>query len=267
MSDNVVIGVSASPSTRPSSVIRDTVALIGRSLRLTRRNLDSLFTGLLLPVLLMLLFVYILGGAIQTGTSYVTYVVPGVLLLCAGFVAANTAVTVNHDMTGGVIDRFRSMDINGAAFLASHVTASVIRDILSTAIVFTVALLIGFRADASPLEWLGAAGILLLFIGAISWLGAALGLLTKSPEAAGNVTFVMVFLPYPSSAFVPIKTMPFWIQGFANNQPVTPVIDTVRGLLLHTPLGSSPWYAIAWCVSIMLVSVLFASILFRRRSA
>ena len=245
----------------------DSLTMVGRSLRLTMRTPDALLTSLLLPVMLMLLFVYLFGGAIQTGTRYVTYVVPGVLLLCAGFGSATTAVTVSNDMTGGIVDRFRSLDVGGAAVLAGHVAASVARNLASTVLVFGVAFLIGFRPSAQPLDWLAAGGVLLVFMLAISWLSAAIGLLARSPEAAGGFTFFMAFLPYPSSAFVPIETMPTWLHGFAENQPVTPVIETLRGLLLGTPVGTSPWQALAWCLGILVASVALAGVLFRRRTA
>jgi ABC-2 type transport system permease protein len=244
-----------------------TAVMVGRSLRLSMRNLEALLTSLMLPILLMLLFVYLFGGAIQTGTDYVTYVVPGVLLLCAGFGAASTAVSVSQDLKGGIIDRFRSMDIGGVPILAGHVAASVVRNITSTVLVLAIAFLIGFRPSAGPADWLAAGGVLLLFILAISWLSAAVGVLVKSPEAAGGFAFFMVFLPYPSSAFVPVATMPTWIHGFANNQPVTPVIETLRGLLLEGPMGSSPWLALAWCGGIMVASVALSGVLFRRRTA
>jgi ABC-2 type transport system permease protein len=240
--------------------------MVGRCLRLSRRNVDAMMTSLMLPIMLMLLFVYLFGGAIHTGTRYVTYVVPGVLLLCAGFGSSLTAVSVSHDMSGGIIDRFRSMDIGGPSVLAGQVTASVVRNAASTVLVFGVAFLIGFRPAAGPLQWLAAAGVLLLFILAISWFSAAVGLLAKSPEAAGGFTFLVMFLPYPSSAFVPIDTMPSWIHGFARNQPVTPVIETLRGLLLNTPVGTSPWRALAWCAGILIASVALSSVLFRRRA-
>lgn len=245
----------------------DWAAMAGRSLRMARRNVDVLLTSLLLPVLLMLLFVYLFGGAIQTGTRYVTYVVPGVLLLCAGFGASMTAVSVTTDMTGGIIDRFRSLDVTGPAILAGHVAASVVRNLASTVLVFGVAFLIGFRPNAGPLDWLAAAGVLLLFILAISWLSAAVGLLARSPEAAGGFSFLVMFLPYPSSAFVPIETMPAWIHGFAQHQPVTPVIETLRGLLLGLPVGTSPARAVAWCLGILVASVAVSGVLFRRRTA
>jgi ABC-2 type transport system permease protein len=245
----------------------DSLTMAGRSLRLTMRTPDALLTSLLLPIMLMLLFVYLFGGAIQTGTEYVTYVVPGVLLLCAGFGASMTAVSVSQDMTGGIVDRFRSLDVAGTAVLAGHVAASVARNLASTVLVFGVAFLIGFRPSAEPLDWLAAGGVLLAFMLAISWLSAAFGLLARSPEAAGGFTFLMAFLPYPSSAFVPIDTMPSWLHGFANNQPVTPVIETLRGLLLDSPVGNSPWLALAWCGGILVASVALAGVLFRRRTA
>jgi ABC-2 type transport system permease protein len=251
------------------AAVADALTMAGRCLRLTRRNLDALLTSLLLPVmlLLLLLFVYLFGGAIQTGTRYVTYVVPGVLLLCAGFGASMTAVSVTDDMNGGIVDRFRSMDVSGASVLFGHVAASLVRNLASTVLVFGVAFLIGFRPSAGPLDWLAAAAVLLLFILAISWLAAAVGLLARSPEAAGGFTFLIMFLPYPSSAFVPIGTMPTWIHGLADNQPITPVIETLRGLLLGTPLGTSPWKALAWCLGILVTSAALSGVLFRRRTA
>lgn len=172
------------------------VTMEERSLRISIRNLDALFSGLALPVMLMLFFVYLLGGAIQTGTAYVTYVVPGVLLLCAAFGASLTAVSVSNDMKGGVIDRFRSMDVSGAAILGGHVIASLARNAVATMLVLVVAFLIGFRPQAGPADWLAVAGVLLAFILAMSWLSAAVGLLTRSPEAASGFTFFVIFLPY-----------------------------------------------------------------------
>jgi ABC-2 type transport system permease protein len=223
--------------------------------------------SLVLPVMLMVLFVYLFGGAIQTGTAYVTYVVPGVILLATGFASAQTAVSVSQDMKGGIIDRFRSMDVGGAAVLSGHVVASVLRNAVATAVVFGVALLIGFRPAADAWAWLAAIGVLLAFMLAISFLSAAIGLLANNPEAAAGFTFFVAFLPYPSSAFVPIDTMPSWLHGLATHQPVTPVIETLRGLLLDTPVGSSPVRALAWCVGILLVSVALATVLFRRKTS
>jgi ABC-2 type transport system permease protein len=237
-----------------------------RCLRLSRRNPEALLTSLMLPVMLLLLFVYLFGGAIETGTRYVTYVVPGLLLLCAGYGASITAVSVANDMTGGIVDRLRSLDVGGAAFLAGHVTASVARNAASTTLVLAVGLLIGFRPHADALEWVAAAGVLLAFVLALSWVAAVIGLLARSPEGANAFTFFVMFLPYPSSAFVPVATMPSWIQGFAEHQPVTPVIETIRGLLLGTPAGSSPWQALAWCAALLTIAITLAGVLFRRRT-
>jgi ABC-2 type transport system permease protein len=250
---------------RPPSFTGDTRAMVGRSVRLSIRNVDALFTALALPVMLMLLFVYLFGGAIETGTEYVTYVVPGVILLCAGFGSSLTAVAVTQDMKGGIMDRFRSMDVGGAAVLAGHVVASIARNLLSTVLVLAVAFLIGFRPAAGLVDWLAAIGVLLLFVLAFSWVSAAVGLIARSAEAAGAFGFFVTFLPYPSSAFVPIDTMPSWIRGFAEYQPFTPVIESVRGLLLDTPVGNAPWLALAWCGGIIVVAVAASGFLFRRR--
>jgi ABC-2 type transport system permease protein len=246
----------------------DVLTLSGRCLRLSRRNVEAVLTSLMLPVMLMLLFVYLFGGAIETGTAkYVTYVVPGLLLLCAGYGASVTAVSVSHDMSGGIVDRFRSLDVGGAAVLGGHVAASVVRNAASTVLVLGVGVLVGFRPHASALDWLAAAALLLAFVVALSWFAAVIGLLAKTPEGASGFTFFVMFLPYPSSAFVPVHTMPGWIQGFATHQPVTPVIETLRSLLLGTPAGANPWQAVAWCAGILAVSVALSAALFRRRTA
>jgi len=247
--------------------VSDALTMTARCFRLTRRQLDALLTSLLLPVLLMLLFVGLFGGAIHTGTRYVTYVVPGVLLLCAGYGASLTAVSVSQDMTGGIVDRFRSMDVRGSAILAGHIAASVARNTASTILVFGVACLIGFRPHAGLAGWLAAAGVLLTFILAMSWLAAAFGLAVKTPEAANGFMFVVAFLPYASSAFVPVATMPSWIRGFASHQPVTPATQTIRGLLLGTPVGSNPWLALGWCGGLLVLAVVLSGWLFRRRTA
>jgi ABC-2 type transport system permease protein len=257
------------PALSPRSALSPSPALImiGRSLRLTRRNTDALVTALILPVMLMLLFVYLFGGAIHTGTAYVNYVLPAVLVLCAGFGSALTAVGVSTDVTGGIVDRFRSLDVGGTAFLAGHVVASAVRNAVSTILVLGVALAIGFRPHGGPLGWLAAAGILLAFIVAISWLAAVVGLLASSPEAANGATFAMLFLPYASSGFVPIATMPTWLRGFARHQPATPVIDSLRAHLMGVPAGSSTWQALAWCGGILAASAAASAVAFQRRTA
>jgi ABC-2 type transport system permease protein len=248
------------------------LVMTGRALRLNWRNVDALLTALILPVMLMLLFVYLFGGAIHVGTAYVNYVVPGVLVLCAGFGSALTAVRVCTDMTDGIVDRFRSMNIGGVAFLTGHVVASVVRNTISTLLVLGVAFAIGFRPHAGPAGWLVAGGVLLAFILAISWLSAVIGLLAGSPDAANGATFAVLFLPYASSGFVPIATMPTWLRGFARHQPATPVIDAVRSHLMSSSLmsqsaGNSTWVALAWCGGILAVSAAASAYLFQRRAA
>lgn len=249
-----------------SDTVTHALTLTGRGIRLSRRNVDAVITALALPVMLMLIFVYFFGGAIDTGTDYVTYVVPGVLLLCAGFGSSATAVRVAEDMKEGIIDRFRSLDVGATPILASHVAASTARNLLSTGLVLGVAFLIGFRPSASAAGWLAALGVLLAFVLAISWLSAAVGLLARTPEAASGFTFLMMFLPYPSSAFVPIDTMPAWLHGFADHQPVTPVIESLRGLLLDQPVGTAPALALAWCAGLLAVAAGLSGALFRVRT-
>ena len=244
-----------------------TAVMISRCVRLSRRNVDALLTSLVLPVLLMLLFVYLFGGAIETGSAYVTYVVPGVLLLCAGFGAAGTAVSVTTDLTEGMIERLRTMDVGATSILAGHVVASVARNLVATTLVLAVAVAIGFRPAVAPLRWLAATGLLVLFVLAVSWVSAAFGLLARTPEAASGYTFLVMFLPYPSSAFVPVETMPRWLRGFAEHQPVTPVIESLRGLLLDMPVGSAPAHALAWFLGILALGVVLSAVLFRRRVA
>lgn len=252
---------------RPASPLGDLSVMVRRATRLTMRNGDALISSLALPIMLMLLFVYLFGGAINTGTEYVTYVVPGVILLCASFGASLTAVAVTNDMTNGIMDRFRSMDVRGAAVLGGHVAASTARNLVSTMLVLGVAFLIGFRPSASPVEWLAAIGMLVVAILALSWASAAVGLLAKTPEAASGFTFFVMFLPYPSSAFVPVETMPSWIHGFAEHQPFTPLIESLRGFLLDAPVGNSPWIALGWCAGLIVVSIVLSGYLFKRRTA
>jgi ABC-2 type transport system permease protein len=241
------------------------MALTGRCVRISLRQLDALITALVLPVLLMLMFVGLFGGAIDVGTRYVQYVVPGVIVLCAGFGSATTAVSVAQDMRSGMVDRLRAMDVGGRAILAGHVAASVVRNAITTAVVIAVALAIGFRPGATVGEWAAAAGVLLAFMFAVSWLAAAIGLLARSPEAANGFSFLVSFLPYPSAAFVPVATMPGWIQGFAGAQPVTRIVESLRGLLLGAPGGSTA-VALAWCACIALASIVAAGVLFRSRA-
>jgi ABC-2 type transport system permease protein len=237
-----------------------------RTMRHIIRNLDTLITSIILPVIILLMFVFVFGGAINTGTEYINYVVPGILLLCAGFGSSSTAVAICTDMLGGIIDRFRSLPIASSSVLTGHVVASLVRNLISTTVVVLVAVVIGFRPTAGPLAWLAALGILMLFVLAISWLSVVLGLIANSTDAASGFSFFMMFLPYISSAFVPTDTMPRFLHVFAEHQPVTPVIETLRGLLLGTPIGNSAWLAIAWCGGIALVSFAAARAIFNRRA-
>ncbi|UPK75412.1 ABC transporter permease [Nocardioidaceae bacterium SCSIO 66511] len=247
--------------------LTDSRVMIVRSLRHTARNLDMMLTAVMLPVVLMLLFVYVFGGAMNTGTEYVNYVVPGIILLCAGFGASSTATSVAGDMENGIIARFRSMPIASSSVLVGHVVASVVRNLVATTLVVGVAFAVGWRPQASLVEWVAAIGMVVLFVLAISWLAAGFGLLVKSVEAANAFTFVLMFLPYVSSAFVPTETMPSALHGFAEHQPVTPIIETLRGLWMGTPIGNDAWLALAWCAGILIASYLWAAWLFRRQTS
>jgi ABC-2 type transport system permease protein len=243
----------------------DSLVFVGRSVRHSARSIDAVMVAVLLPVLILLLFVYVFGGAIDTGAGhYVDYVVPGIVLLCAGYGSATTAVSVNQDMTTGVIDRFRSLPIASSGVLTGHVVASVLRNLLSTVIVLGVALLIGFEPRAGVLDWLGVAGVLLAFMVAISWLAACFGLLASSAEGAGAFSFAIMFLPYVSSAFVPTSSMPAALRAIGDRQPVTPIVETLRGLMLGTPVGSHAFVALAWCGGLAAVGIVSAGLLFRR---
>ena len=249
------------------AALDDAGIMIGRSLTHARRALDTLLIGVLLPVLLLLLFVYVFGGAIAPDGRYLTYVVPGIVLLCAGYGAASTGVPVANDMTTGAIDRFRSMPILRSAVLIGHVTASLIRNLFSTLLVLLVAFAIGFRPTAGPLDWLLALAVLTLFILGMSWVSVCFGLLASSVESASSFSFAILFLPYLSSAFVPVETMPRALRGFAEHQPLTPVIETLRGLMIGTPVAASAWTAVAWFGTILAVAYASATYLFNRRTA
>lgn len=251
---------------RTPSFLTTNAVFIGRSLRHSLRNVEALLMAIMLPILLMLLFTYIFGGAIDPTGNYVNYVVPGIILLCAGFGSSSTAVDVATDMTNGIIDRFRTMPIRATGVITGHVAASVARNILATCIVILVALLVGFEPSASIVEWLAAFGLIVLFILTFTWLFAAIGLVTGSPSAASGYGFILLFLPYLSSAFVPTNTMPSWMQGFANHQPITPVIETVRALLSGTPVGNSGWIAVLWCAGILLLALIWSAAAFRKKS-
>lgn len=251
-------------------LLRDVSTMTVRGLRLVSRDLDAMITAVVLPVIILLMFVLVFGGAMDTGTGYINYVTPGVILLAAGFGAASTAAAVEHDMSSGMVERLRSMPVTAWTVLSGHVAASLVKNLVTTAIVFGVSILMGFRPEASALEWLAAVGMILLFVGWITWLAALVGVLVRSPEAAGGFSFFVMFLPYVSSAFVPVDTLPGWLRGFAEHQPVTPVIETVRGLLggdaagVADPVGSAV-LAVVWCLGLGLLFAVAAGLAFRAR--
>ena len=261
------IAVPAAPAPRPR--LRGFTAesvFVRRSMTQSLRDGESLSMSIILPVMLMLLFTFVFGGALDPAGSYVDYVVPGIILLCAGFGAATTATYVARDMSSGIIDRFRTMPLRSGAVLTGHVISSLVRNLLATAVVIGVALLVGFRPSAGVAAWVGATAVIALYILAITYLFAAIGLAAGSPEAASGYGFILLFLPYLSSAFVPVDTMPTWLQWFADNQPITPIIETIRGLLMGTDLGTEPLWALGWCALIIAVSAVWGAWLFGRKS-
>jgi ABC-2 type transport system permease protein len=214
----------------------------------------------------MLMFTYVFGGAIQSDGKYVDYVVPGLILLCAGFGAASTAVDVSHDMESGIMDRFRTMRIRSWVAITGHVVSSLVRNLLATGVVIGVAIAIGFRPSGTVFDWVEAVGIVALYILAITYLFAAIGLAAGSTEAANGYGFILMFLPYLSSAFVPVDTLPVWLRGVAENQPITPIIETIRGLLMGTELGDSPVKALGWCALILVAAIVWAAVMFRAKA-
>ncbi len=254
------------PAARTVSPWTSSAVFVGRSVRHSLRDIDALTMAIVLPVMLMLLFTFVFGGAIDGGGNYVDYVVPGIILLCAGFGASSTAVDVAQDMSNGIVDRFRTMPLRSRGVITGHVVASLLRNLFATGVVIGVALALGFRPTAGPLAWLGALGVVALFILAITWLFAAIGLAASSPAAASGYGFAVLFVPYLSSAFVPTETMPVWLRWVADNQPVTPIIETIRALLFSRDPGDHLWWALGWCVLIAAGAYAWAAWLFRRRS-
>ncbi|MFI6046530.1 ABC transporter permease [Nocardia sp. NPDC051321] len=247
-----------------ATVYTDSAVMFRRAVRHTLRSRDTLLISLLLPVLIMLLFVYVFGGAIQVDGPYIDYVIPGIILLCTGFGASITATSVATDLRTGAVDRFRTLPIYRQALLAGHVGEGVLRNMIAVAIVLVVGVLLGFRPTANLFAWLGALAIIVLFVHAITWIAVALGLLAQNPEAAGGFTYAIMFIPYISSAFVPTASMPSWLRRFAEHQPATPVIDTLRALLYGTESGAL--LAVLWSIGLAIVGYLCAAMLFARRS-
>ncbi|WP_059043121.1 ABC transporter permease [Paenibacillus rubinfantis] len=253
-------------SVQPASSWTTNWVFIGRGIRHSLRDVDAMVMAIALPVMLMLLFTYVFGGALDPTGNYVDYVVPGIILLCAGFGASGTAVKVAEDISNGVIERFRTMPIQSLGVITGHVAASLVRNLVATAIVIGVALLVGFRPSVGLGAWLGAAGVIVLFILAITWLFAAIGLVAGSASAASGYGFILLFLPYLSSAFVPTRSMPQWLQGFATHQPITPAIETIRGLLTGLPIGTNAWWAVGWCLLLIVGAFVWCRVSFHQRS-
>ncbi len=254
------------PARSTVSPLTSTSVFIGRSIRHSLRNVEALTMAVVLPVMLMLLFTFVFGGALDAGGGYVDYVVPGIILLCAGFGASSTAVDVAEDMSNGIVDRFRTMPLRSRGVITGHVVASLVRNLVATGVVIGVALLVGFRPTAGPAEWIATLAVVALFILAITWLYAGLGLAAKNPTAASGYGFALLFLPYLSSAFVPTDTMPEWLQWVAENQPITPIIETIRAFLFGADPGSDLWWALGWCAAIIAGAYVWAAWLFRRKA-
>jgi ABC-2 type transport system permease protein len=244
----------------------DTAVLLGRSLRHIARSPDTIITTAVMPIAFMLLFVYVFGGAIETGTgSYVNYLLPGILLITIASGISYTAFRLFLDMQGGIFERFQSMPIARSSVLWAHVLTSLVANLVSLVVVVLVALLMGFRTGTSLLGWLAVAGILVLFTLALTWIAVIPGLTAKSVDGAGAFSYPLVFLPFVSSAFVPTASMPGPVRAFAEHQPVTAIVNAIRDLFAQEPVGSGIWTALAWCVGILVVAYLFANLTYRRK--
>ena len=247
-------------------VLGDTAVLTGRSLRHITRSLDTIITTAITPIAMMLMFVYVFGGAIQTGTdNYVDYLLPGILLITIASGVAYTAFRLFMDLQSGIFERFGSMPIARSSVLWAHVLTSIVANVISLVLVVAVALVMGFRSGAGVLAWLAVAGILVLFTLALTWLAVIPGLTAKTVDGASAFSYPLIFLPFISSAFVPTATMPGPVRWFAENQPVTSIVNSIRNLLASQPVGSDLWIALAWCVGILVIAVVLALMAYRRR--
>ena len=244
----------------------DTAVLTGRTLRHVTRSLDTIITTAITPIAIMLLFVYVFGGAIDTGSvSYVNYMLPGILLITIASGISYTAFRLFTDMQGGIFERFQSMPIARSGVLWAHVLTSLVANVISLVVVVGVALLMGFRSGVGVLAWLAVAGILILLTLALTWIAVIPGLTAKSVDGASAFSYPLIFLPFISSAFVPTDTMPGPVRAFAEHQPVTSIVNTIRDLFAQQPVGTDIWTALAWCVGILIVAYIFANITYRRR--
>lgn len=248
--------------------LTDSATMLRRDFMQLRRFPMMTLSGIGTPTVMLLLFVYVFGGAVGrglgAGVSYVNYLVPGILMMTVGSGCAATAVGVNMDMTEGVVARFRVMAISRVSVLTGRVIGSVIRTMIAVVLVIAVALIVGFRPTAGPAQWLAAIGFIALLTLALTWIAMALGMAAKSVAGANGSTLILQFGPFISSGFVPPDTMPVGVRWFAENQPFTSMIETLRGLLLGTPIGNSAIIAVAWCVAIALVGYLWARMAYNR---
>jgi len=248
--------------------LRDTSALLGRSLRHILRSPDTIITTAITPIVMLLMFVSVFGAAIDTGgVKYVNYLLPGILLITVASGVAYTALRIFTDVSGGIFERFQSMPIARSAILWGHVVTSLIANLISLVLVVLVAVAIGFRSGAGVVAWLGVAGIVGLFTLALTWLAVIPGLVAKSPDGAGAFAYPLLFLPFVSSAFVPTTGMPGPVHWFAEHQPVTSIVDTLRNLYADQPLGHDLWTALAWCVGLLVVAWALAVRTYRRKLA
>lgn len=246
----------------------DTAVLLGRSLRHITRSVDTIITTAITPVAMLLLFVYVFGGAIDTGSeSYVNYLLPGILLITVASGIAYTAFRLFLDMKSGIFERFQSMPIARSSVLWAHVLTSLIANLISLMVVTLVALLMGFRSGAGILAWLAVASVLTLFTLALTWLAVIAGLTAKTVDGASAFSYPLIFLPFLSSAFVPTNTMPGPVRAFAEHQPVTSIVNAIRDLYSQQPVGTDIWIALAWCVGILVVAYAFATVTYRRKIA
>jgi ABC-2 type transport system permease protein len=245
---------------------RDTALLTGRSLRHITRSPDTIITTAITPIALMLMFVYVFGGAINTGPDpYVQYLLPGILLITIASSISYTAYRLFMDMQSGIFERFQSMPIARSAVLWAHVLTSLVASLISVGVVVLVALLMGFRSGAGVLAWLGVAGMLSLFTLALTWLAVIAGLSAKTVDGAGAFSYPLIFLPFISSAFVLTTTMPGPVRAFAEHQPVTPIVNTIRDLFEQQPVSNGIWVALAWCLGILGVAYALAVAAYRRK--
>lgn len=251
-----------------SHFFSDMSVMLGRSMRHIFRSMDTIITVCITPIAMMLLFVYVFGGSIQTGTdNYVNYLLPGILLIAIASGISYTAYRLFMDKQRGIIERFHSMPIARSAVLWGHVLTSLVSNVISLVVIILVALIMGFRSSAGVLPWLAVAGILVLFTLALTWVAAIAGLSGKTVEGASAFSYPLIFLPFISSAFVPTDSMPKVVRAFADNQPVTSIVETIRALLSGQPVGNDIWIALAWCVGIMLVAYIFAMRAYKRKAA